>query len=88
MQALQAQCPWLLPPFASLDDKHIEGCGTECNVYVDVAKHSSKVQSYRQHAAYIQDCNSRALALPGLAPVRLANDIHICFNHHAKAQAR
>jgi len=48
---------------------------------------ANKVQGHRQHATYKKDCNTRAPALTGLAQMTLADDIHICFNHHAKAQA-
>ncbi len=86
VHALHAEHPWVLPSLARLDKKDIEGCETVCsNGDDDVA---SMVQDHRQHAAYKQNCNTRAPALTGLDLVTLASDIHVCFNHHAKAQTR
>jgi len=50
---------------------------------------ANKEQGHRQQNAYPKkNCSTRAPALLGLDPVTLANDVHVYFNHHAKAQAR
>ena len=66
VHALQAEHPWLLLVLARFDDKHLEGCETVySNGNDDVAKHRCK-QVDKQHAAYKQDCTTKALALTDL----------------------